>query len=118
MDGAMMHCDSCPVRRDRPCLGAIHPPACDDVHRGLPGRAEQLVALAYSGDREVPPPAPGPDLRLAMLADLCPIGAGPCGCGASPRLCGHPDRPAEVWRVDCLVCVSLADWERSIGVIA
>lgn len=53
--------------------------------------------------------------RLAMGAELCPMGSGPCGCGSEARLCGHPDRPLEVWRHDCIQCVSLDSWERVPG---
>jgi len=44
-------------------------------------------------------------LRLAMLVETCEYGSGPCGCGAAPRICSHPDRPREVYRADCLRCV-------------
>ena len=65
-----------------------------------------------------PFPAPGAtaappsdlDARLAMDAELCPSGAGACGCGAEPRRCGHPDRPPGVFRRDCLACVTRAWW--------
>jgi glycosyltransferase involved in cell wall biosynthesis len=44
-------------------------------------------------------------IRLAMRVELCPHGSGPCGCGdGPPRLCAHPDHPAEVRRAYCLEC--------------
>ncbi|WP_435017828.1 hypothetical protein TA3x_005448 [Tundrisphaera sp. TA3] len=109
-------CDACPVAPGRTCLGLIHPPVCDDIRRGKPGRAAQLRRLSLRDPGGRPPTDPGDIGRID--ADLCPHGAGACGCGAEPRLCGHPDRPAEVWRPDCLRCVELAGWEGSIGAIA
>ena len=105
-----MRCNGCPVAAQLACLGEIHPPLCDDVRRGHPGRAEQLAALAD--------PGAAPDAGEAIKADLCPHGAGACGCGPLPRLCGHPDRPAEVWRPACLRCVAVGEWEARIGTIA
>jgi hypothetical protein len=45
-----------------------------------------------------------PDVRLAMLAELCEYGSGSCGCGAVPRDCHHPDHPGKVFRRDCIAC--------------
>jgi hypothetical protein len=59
------------------------------------------------------PPTPL-DLRLAMEADLCPHGSGPCGCGPEPRVCGHPDRPTLVRRGDCLGCLARDWWEAGV----
>lgn len=66
----------------------------------------------------MPPEPSSAGLRLAMLADTCPHAAGPCGCGSGPpRLCGHPDRPAEVRRPACLACVARAGWEAGVDSI-
>jgi hypothetical protein len=60
-------------------------------------------------------PAPEVELRLAMMAETCPCGTGPCGCGSGPpRSCGHPDRPSEVRRADCLACVAREWWEGAV----
>lgn len=57
----------------------------------------------------LPAPRPSPDeearIRLAMLVETCPFGSGPCGCGSGPpRLCSHPDHPAEVRKAECMTC--------------
>jgi hypothetical protein len=100
-----MRCPACPVAPGRECYGERdHPPACGYVAAGRVEWAEHLRRMA--GEL---PPAPDPgrvDVRLAMLAETCPHGSGPCGCGALPRDCSRPDRPDKVWRRDCLACVA------------
>ena len=105
-------CESCPVRglaAIRPCPGTGHGRFCDDVRRGLPGRAAQLIAVATGGE----PPRSAEEtarLRAAMDAEICRHGSGPCGCGAEPRICSHPGRPDAVKRDYCLLCVLRPDW--------
>lgn len=111
-----MRCEVCPVPPGLPCFGLDHPPTCDDVRAGLPGRAAQLLLLA---DPWAPRPAAvrGDDVAAAIDADLCPHGAGACGCGAEPRRCGHPERPAFVWRAACLRCSRERAWERAGAIV-
>jgi hypothetical protein len=114
----MNHCNPCPVSPELTCPGEGHRAFCADMAAGLPGRAAQLVALAEG--RPLPgavPARPATDLelRLAMAAELCPSGTGPCGCGGGPpRSCGREDRPAEVWRVNCIACVTVDWWQEGV----
>lgn len=102
-------CEACPVRgmaTIQPCLGTIHRPACNDIRNNLPGRADQLITLA-TGKEMVRSEADENQLRIAMDAELCEFGSGPCGCnGGPPRICkiDGPDRPREVMRIDCIKC--------------
>lgn len=53
--------------------------------------------------------------RLALLAETCPSGSGPCGCGSGPpRECSAPDRPAGVRKADCLECSGRRWWESGV----
>ncbi len=73
-----------------------------ETHAGRPGMA-----------------AAGPDLRLAMVTEICPCGSGPCGCGSGPpRICSRPDRPSEVRRADCLRCVTHDWWRAGVDAVA
>lgn len=86
--------------------------------RELPHAEQVRRMVGDPADAGPPGRDPGPPLdevRLALLAELCPCGSGPCGCGTGPpRSCGHPDRPAEVRRPDCLRCRSRAWWESGV----
>jgi hypothetical protein len=106
----MSRCNACPVPSGFACYGERHRRACELVAEGQPGRAEWLVAEATGSP--MPADAGRVDVRIAMLAETCPFGAGPCGCGTGPpRLCSREDRPAEVRRPFCLSCVAVAAWE-------
>jgi hypothetical protein len=108
-----MKCEHCPVQSGRSCLGEIHRPVCLDVQSGLPGRAEQLVALAEpkppgilemagsfvratvahvaDGCREAPPEVQAERKRIC-LTNACGScvnegrGCNACGCGVSEAL--------------------------------
>lgn len=103
-----MQCDVCPVRGMKtiqPCIGDQgHTPVCDDVRRGMPGRAEQLKAIATGVESRSE--AEVDRLRIALEAELCEWGSGACGCGQVQRDCGHPDpeRPRKAWFVECIKC--------------
>jgi hypothetical protein len=116
MGGERMKCRRCRVRRGLDCLGETTPALCRDVEAGRHGRAEQLVALAEG--RPLPGAVARPtseiEVRLAMLAELCVSGTGPCGCGTTPRSCGHPDRPSFVFRKDCIRCQERIWWESGV----
>lgn len=103
-------CEACPVAADRDCYGAARDrTACELVRRGQPGRAEWLVRRATG---QAPAPDPGRiDVRLAMLADLCPSGK---GCICSSRPCSHPDRPEIVTGSECRACVAGTEWEAGV----
>lgn len=77
-----MRCAHCSVAEGLPCLGERAPPLCRDVKRGMPGRAEQLLAIAEGRAR----PA-APDVQASRQA-IC-------------RTCEHFD--AEAYR--CQICM-------------
>ncbi len=69
--------------------------------------ARELAAIVREFGLAPAPKAEDTEARLrhAMKVELCPHGSGPCGCGSGPpRLCSHPDHPAEVRRAYCLQC--------------
>lgn len=75
------------------------------------------------GPRLGPPTGPGDVATLAIdfptlaiMAELCPMATGSCGCAGStlPRHCANPDRPPEVRDEDCRRCVSRSQWEAGV----
>ncbi len=89
------------------CHDVIARPEHQIEHSWGSGYAFEILWKYLFGDADrYPVRLPETDAaHLAMLADLCPWGTGPCGCGAAPRLCSRPDQPAHVWRSHCLQCV-------------
>lgn len=109
-----MRCPVCPVPADSPgpCLGERHAPACGYVAAGRADWVAHLVAMA-SGS--LMPPDPGRvDVRLAMLAELCPMGH---GCSCRTRACSDPDRSDLATPAECRRCRSVAEWEAGMEAI-